>query len=180
MCTRLYVLALLLTALAIRLRNKPTYDKLRVLIFNKDVRKLLARKNGNENPIWSWNDSGTVWMSKLEITETYHWGTLYLSQVVTLTYIILSVTAGKGTLIFTNLILPMVWMEFTKYVHNLSETLVDMITALVGTPLPIILYGEIENIPNTCACMPHRSESFNSISCFMDDMIISVQGGTKH
>ena len=48
---------LLLTALAIRLRNKPTYDKLRVLIINQDVRKSLARKNGNENPIWRWNDS---------------------------------------------------------------------------------------------------------------------------
>ena len=33
------------------------YDKLRVLIINKDVRKSLARKNGNESPIWSWNDS---------------------------------------------------------------------------------------------------------------------------
>ena len=51
---------LLLTALAIRLRNKPTYDKLRVLIINKYVRKSLARKNGNENPIWSWNDSSTT------------------------------------------------------------------------------------------------------------------------
>ena len=49
--------SLLLTALAIRLRNKPTYDKLRVLIINKDIRKSLTRKNGNENPIWSWNDS---------------------------------------------------------------------------------------------------------------------------
>ena len=53
--------SLLLTALAIRLRNKPTYDKLRVLIINKDVRKSLACKNGNENPIWSWNDSGVGW-----------------------------------------------------------------------------------------------------------------------
>ena len=52
--------SLLLTALAIRLRYKPTYDKLRVLIFNKDVRKLLARKNGNESPIWSWNDSRVI------------------------------------------------------------------------------------------------------------------------
>ena len=49
--------SLLLTTLAIRLRNKPTYDKLRVPIINKDVRKSLARKNGNEDPIWSWNDS---------------------------------------------------------------------------------------------------------------------------
>ena len=52
--------SLLLTALAIRLRYKPTYDKLRVLIINKDVRKSLARKNGNENPILSWNDSNTM------------------------------------------------------------------------------------------------------------------------
>ena len=50
--------SLLLTALAIRLRYKPTYDKLRVLIINKYVCKSLARKNGNESPIWSWNDSG--------------------------------------------------------------------------------------------------------------------------
>ena len=52
--------SLLLTTLAIRLKNKPTYDKLRVLIFNKDVRRSLARKNGNENPVWSWNESTTV------------------------------------------------------------------------------------------------------------------------
>ena len=26
-------------------------------MFNKDERKSLARKNGNENPIWSWNNS---------------------------------------------------------------------------------------------------------------------------
>ena len=43
--------SLVLTALAIRLRNKPTSDEIRVLIINKDVRKLLARTNGNENPI---------------------------------------------------------------------------------------------------------------------------------
>ena len=49
--------SLLLTVLAIRLRNKPTYNKLRVLIINKNVRKSLARNNGNKNPIWSWNDS---------------------------------------------------------------------------------------------------------------------------
>ena len=49
--------SLLLTALAIILRYKLTYDKLQVLIINKDVRKSLARKNGNEIPIWSWNDS---------------------------------------------------------------------------------------------------------------------------
>ena len=56
--------SLLLTALAIRLRYKPTYDKLRVLIINKDVRKSLARKNGNENPIWSWNDSYIIYILK--------------------------------------------------------------------------------------------------------------------
>ena len=49
--------SLLLMALASRFKNKTTYNKLQVLIINKDVRKSLARKNGNENPIWSWNDS---------------------------------------------------------------------------------------------------------------------------
>ena len=31
--------------------------KLLVLIINKDECKSLAHKNGNENPIWIWNDS---------------------------------------------------------------------------------------------------------------------------
>ena len=53
--------SLLLTALAIRLRHKPKYDKLRVLVINKDVHKLLTRKNGNENPIWSWNNSTVIY-----------------------------------------------------------------------------------------------------------------------
>ena len=39
--------SLLLTALAIRLINNPTYDKLLVLIINKDIRKSLAHKNRN-------------------------------------------------------------------------------------------------------------------------------------
>ena len=38
----------------------PTYGrvkKLQIIMINKDVRKYLARKKGNENPIWNWNDS---------------------------------------------------------------------------------------------------------------------------
>ena len=41
----------------------PTYrgvKKLQVLITNKDVRKPLGRKNGNDNPIWSWNNSPVI------------------------------------------------------------------------------------------------------------------------
>ena len=37
----------------------PTYirvKKLQDLMINKDVRKSLARKKVNENPIWIWND----------------------------------------------------------------------------------------------------------------------------
>ena len=37
-------LSLLIITLAIRLRNIPTYDKLRVLIINEDVRKSLEMK----------------------------------------------------------------------------------------------------------------------------------------
>ena len=52
--------SLLLTTLAIRLRNRPTYDKLQVLMINKEELKSLVHKNGNENPIWSRNDSMQV------------------------------------------------------------------------------------------------------------------------
>ena len=79
--------SLLLTALEIRLRNKPTYDKLRVLIINKDEHESLARKNGNENPIWSWNNSVAesmiqpLWLTKLELGMiTYSFGSIDLAM----------------------------------------------------------------------------------------------------
>ena len=31
--------------------------KIRLIIINKDEQKSLTHKNGNDNPIWSWNDS---------------------------------------------------------------------------------------------------------------------------
>ena len=43
----------------------PTYrrvKKLLVLVINKDVHKHLARKKGNENPIWSWNNSNIFFL----------------------------------------------------------------------------------------------------------------------
>ena len=46
----------------------PTYrrvKKLEVLIINKDVHKSLAHKNGNDNPIWSWNIS--LWVQNVFI-----------------------------------------------------------------------------------------------------------------
>ena len=71
--------SLLLMTLAIRLRNKLTYNKLRVLIINKDARKYLAHKNGNENPIWSWNDSPSGGISEnppAVCPPAYSWGVL--------------------------------------------------------------------------------------------------------
>ena len=38
----------------------PMYRRVKILHFlmiNKDVRKSLACKKGNDNPIWSWNNS---------------------------------------------------------------------------------------------------------------------------
>ena len=52
---------LILLMYPLRTREK----KIRALIFNKDERKLLARKNGNENPIWSWNDSNIELLQEL-------------------------------------------------------------------------------------------------------------------
>ena len=40
--------------------NEQGSKKLQALIFNIDKLKSLARKNVNENPIWSWNDSPLV------------------------------------------------------------------------------------------------------------------------
>ena len=41
---------------------------LRVLIINKNERKLLAGKNGNQNLIWIWNDSTVNRAIKRETT----------------------------------------------------------------------------------------------------------------
>ena len=49
--------------------------KLQAIIFNKDKHKWLARKNGNEYPIWSWNDSMVRYM------VLYIW-TLYFFIVI--------------------------------------------------------------------------------------------------
>ena len=55
--------------------------KIQALIINKDERKSLARKNGNENPIWSWNDSTTSTKKKTKNNPTKT--TLALSKIAT-------------------------------------------------------------------------------------------------
>ena len=75
--------SLLLTELAIRLRNKPTYDKLQVLIINKDVRKPLAHKNGNDNPIWSWNDSHIHTFQKVFFKLHTH---IWVKEIITMDF----------------------------------------------------------------------------------------------
>ena len=50
----------------------PTYrgvKKLWALMINKELRKSLARKKGNENPIWRWNDLHVKWKSAFLIKQ---------------------------------------------------------------------------------------------------------------
>ena len=116
-------------------------------------------------------------MSKLDITDTYHHGTVKPSQVGLFAYVIPSAPWDKGIFICIDLVLPMGWVDSPKFFCAFSETLIDVVNALVDSELPVPAYGAISKIPSTGPGPPHTPESLTHIDCYMDDVIPVVQGG---
>ena len=58
---------------------------------------------------------GPVRVSKLDVTDAYHRGTLKPSQVGAFAYVIKSVPEDDVILICTDLVLPMGWVESPKF-----------------------------------------------------------------
>ena len=65
----------------------------------------------------------------------------------------------------------MVWVDKPNFFCAFSETLTDMVKALVHTSLLVPGYGYITKIPDTGPGLPHTLDSLNVIK--------EVQGGSE-
>ena len=106
---------------------------------------------------------GPVWVSKLDVTDAYHRGTLWTSQVVAFAYVTPSSSDYDCIIICIDLVLPMGWMDSPKFFCTFSETLTEVENALVHTSLPVLWYGAISKIPETGPGPSHTLDSLNHI-----------------
>ena len=120
---------------------------------------------------------GLVRVSKLDVTDAYHRGTVKPAYVGVFAYVIPSAPGYEGKIICINLALPMGWVDCPKFFCAFSETLTDVANTLVNTDLPVPSYGEISEIPATRPGPSHTPGSITHIDCYIDDVISSVQGG---
>ena len=120
---------------------------------------------------------GPVRLSKLDVTDACHRGTLKPSQVGAFAYVVPSVPDDDVILICIDLVLPMGWVDSSKFFCVFSETLTDVANALVDADLPVTAYGAISALPATEPGDPHNSPSLIHIDFYMDDAIAVVQGG---
>ena len=74
---------------------------------------------------------GPVRVSKLDVTDAYHHGTLRPDQVGAFAYVVPTVAKDYCVIIWMDLMLPMVWVDLPKYFCAISETLTDVADALV-------------------------------------------------
>ena len=98
-------------------------------------------------------------VSKLDVTDVYHRGTLRPCQVGTYAYVIPLAPGDKGCIICIDLVLPMGWVDSTKFFCASSETLTDVANALVDTDLPVPSYGDISQIPATSPPPPPHTHT---------------------
>ena len=100
-------------------------------------------------------EEGPVRVSKLDVTDTYHRGTLQPSQVGAFAHDILSVIDDDVIIICIDMVLPMGCVESPKFFWYFSETLTDVANALVNADLPVPAYGDISALPDIDLGPPH-------------------------
>ena len=122
---------------------------------------------------------GPVRVSKLDVTDAYHRGTLKPSQVGAFAYVVPSVPEDDAILICIDLVLPMGWVDSPKFFCAFSETLTDVANTLVYADLPVPAYGAISALPATEPAPFHTPASLTHIDCYMDDVIAVAQGGAE-
>ena len=115
-------------------------------------------------------------MSKLDLTDAYHHGTVNPAQVGYFSYVIPLAPGDEGIFICIDLVLPMGWVDSPKFFCAFLETLIDVANDLVNSELPVPSYGKISEIPATGPGPPHTPESLTHIYWYMDDSILAVQG----
>ena len=113
----------------------------------------------------------------MDTTDAYQRSTVKTLQVVAFSYVILLAPGDKGCIICIDLVLPMGWVDSTKFFCLFWRTLTDVTNTLVDTDLLFLSYGAISKIPATGLGAPHTPGSLTHIYCYMDDIISAVQGG---
>ena len=117
---------------------------------------------------------GPVRVSKMDVTDAYHHGTVKPVQVIAFAYGILLAPGDEGTIICINLVLPMGWVDSPKFFCAFLETLTDMANTLVDTDFPVPSYVAISEIPANGPGPPHTPEILTHINCYIDDVISAV------
>ena len=116
-------------------------------------------------------------ISKMDGMNEYQLSTLQPYQMRNFTYSFALVLEYYGIVISINLVLPVGWVDSTKFFCAFSETMMDVASALLDTLIPVLEYGYMTNIPVTGLVPPHVQKSLTHIDCYMDDVISAVQGG---
>ena len=80
---------------------------------------------------------GPVRVSKLDVTDAYHCGTFKPSQVGAFAYVVPLVPHDDVILICIDLVLPMGWVDSSKFFCAFSETLTDVANDLVYADPPV-------------------------------------------
>ena len=113
------------------------------------------------------------------LLDTYHCGTLCMSHVGVFACFIPSSANDVCIIVCIYLVLPMGWVDTPNCFCTFSETLTDVANTFLHTLLPLPGHGAIVKITKTCPVLPHTLDSLIHIYCYMDDMIIAVQGGPE-
>ena len=115
-------------------------------------------------------------MSKLDVTDVYHRGTIKLLQVGAFVYVIPSAPEDEGHITCIDLVLTIGWADSPEFLCAFSKILIDVANALVDTDLLVPSYCAISEIPATGPGPRHTLESLTHIYFYIDDFISEVQG----
>ena len=130
--------------------------------------------------IWgAYSVQGPVCVSKLDVMDSYHQGTLWMYQVGSFSCVVPLETNGDLIIICIDLVLTMVCVDSFKFFCTFSETLVDVANSIVNTSPLVPRYGTISKTPKTLMGLPHTLNILIHIYCYMYDVITVVQGGIK-
>ena len=80
---------------------------------------------------------GPTRVSKLDVMDTYHCGTLWPSQVGAFTYVIPSISDNDCIITCIDLVLPIGWVDSSKFFCMFSETLTYVANTLVHMLIPV-------------------------------------------
>ena len=113
-------------------------------------------------------DMGPVQVSKMDVTDAYHRCTLRMSQVGAFAYVIPSEDNNDYIIICIYLVLPIGWVDLPKCFCAFSETLTNIVNALVNTLLLVPGCRTISNFHETSSVPPHTLNNLTHIDCYMN------------